>query len=165
MLASVRFVYGQRSYVAAAVLLFPVVFIFYVWAGQVLIVGRGNLSILLEPDIIIAAAVLAALFAVSLPLQVYALRLALVGTRQTGGTILGLVVGSLSMSCCAPIILPALLSLIGFSGTTILSVNLTLHRYFVPLALLGAMLLTYSLLSTASSLARTCVLEPAHADK
>jgi len=165
MLAAIRLVYGQRGYAAGALLLFPVVFIFYVWAGQVLIVGRGDLSILLEPDIIIAAAVLSALFALSLPLQVYAMSLALVGTRQTGGTVLGLVVGSVSMSCCAPVILPALLSLIGFTGTTILSVNLTVHRYFVPLALLGVMLLTYSLFSAATALGRTCVLEPARADE
>ena len=165
MMAAIRLVFGQRSYAAAAALLFPIVFIFYVWAGQVLIIGRQGLSILLEPDVIMAAAVLAALFVLSLPLQIYAVRLALVGARQPGSTVLGLVVGSVSMSCCTPVILPAVLSLIGLSGTTILSINLAVHRYFVPLALLGALLLTYSVISTGASLAQTCVLEPAGADE
>ena len=36
MMAAVRLVCGQRRYAAAAVLLFPIVCIFYAWAGQVL---------------------------------------------------------------------------------------------------------------------------------
>jgi hypothetical protein len=65
--------------------------------------------------------------------------------------VLGVLIGTASMSCCAPVILPTLLSLVGFSGTAILSVNLTIHRFFVPLALLAALLLAYSIGSTLSS--------------
>lgn len=53
--------------------------------------------------------------------------------------------------------LPAALSPIGASGTTILSFTLTVHRYFVPLALLGIILLSYSMVSTVSSLGRACL--------
>ena len=94
----------------------------------------------------------------------FALRVALTGVRETGGTVLGFLVGGVSISCCTPVLLPALLSLVGFSGTSILSVNLTVHRYFVPLALLGTMLLILSLASTADSLSSTCALKRGETD-
>lgn len=156
MIAALRLVYSNRAYLAAAAVLFGAVLLFYLWSAQVLIFSGSGPVVLVEPDLIGAAMLLAVLFAISLPLQVYALRLALSSTRQTGGTILGLLVGGVSMSCCTPVLLPALLSLIGFSGTSILSVNLAVHRYFVPLTLLGVALLAYSMASTAASLADTC---------
>jgi hypothetical protein len=156
VIAALRLVYSSRIYLTAAVALFVAVLVFYLWSAQVLIISGSGPAVLVEPEVIGAAVLLAVLFAVSLPLQVYALRLALTGLHQTGGTVLGLLVGGVSMSCCTPVLLPAVLSLIGFSGTSILSVNLTVHRYFVPLALLGAILLSYSVTSTAASLAGTC---------
>ena len=41
------------------------------------------------------------------------------------------------VSCCSPPLLPALIGLFGASGTALLSVNVTLHQWFVPLALLA----------------------------
>lgn len=155
---TLRLVYGQRRYAVASLLLFPLLAIFYAWAAQVLLVGPQGLSLLLEPDVITVIVVLAFVFAVTVPLQVYAARVAAAGARQVGGTILGVLTGTASMSCCAPVLLPAVLSLIGFSGTTILSVNLTIHRYFVPLAVLGIILLGSSMVSTVSSLGRACLL-------
>jgi hypothetical protein len=161
LLDVLRLVFRQPGYALAALLLFALVGVFYAWAAQVLIVGPRGLSVLVEPDVIATIVLLAALFAVTVPLQVYAAGLAMAGIRRTGGTLLGLVVGTVSMSCCAPVLLPGLLSLAGFSGTAILSLNVGIHRYFVPLALLGAILLVYSALSTVSSLSRVCVAAPA----
>ncbi|HLJ66878.1 MAG TPA: hypothetical protein VKX16_05915 [Chloroflexota bacterium] len=161
MIDALRLAFGERRYAVAAFLLFPIVAIFYAWAAQVLIVDRHGLSMLVEPDVMAAIVILASLLAVSLPLQVYAFRIALVGVGETGGSVLGLLVGTASMSCCAPLLLPAVLSLIGFSGAAILSVNVAIHRFFVPLAALSAVLLGYSILSTASSVGRTCVVPPA----
>src|SRR5947209_3013273 len=144
MIGGLRLVYSRRGYLAAAVVLFPVALTFYAWAGQVLIVGSGGVSYLIQPDVIVAVLVLAALLALSLPLQAYALKLAVANALQVGGSVVGMVIGTASLGCCAPVILPSLLSLLGFSGTTILSVNITVHRYFVPLALLSALLLGYS---------------------
>lgn len=155
MVEALWLVYRQPAYTLAALLLFPLAAIFYAWAGEVLIVSTHGPSILIEPDVITAIVVLAILVSLSLPLQVYAARLAVGRAAHVGGTGLGVLVGTASMSCCAPVLLPAVLSLIGFSGTTILSVNLTVHRYFVPLAMLGALLLGYSVVATATSVART----------
>lgn len=159
MIDGLRLVYGRRGYVAAAIALFPTALIFYAWAGQVLIVAAGGVSYLIQPDVIVAVVVLAALLALSLPLQVYALKLAMASALQVGGSVVGTVIGTASLGCCAPVILPSLLSLLGLSGTTILSVNITVHRYFVPLALLSMLLLGYSIVSTAESLAETCVVD------
>jgi hypothetical protein len=156
MIDALRLVFGRWRYATAALLLVPLVAIFYAWSAQVIIVDRRGVSMLIEPDVMVAIAILAFLLAVSLPLQVYALRLAIAGVREAGSSILGLLVGTASMSCCAPVLLPAVLSLIGFSGTTILSVNVGIHRYFVPLAALSAVLLGYSVLATASSLGHAC---------
>jgi hypothetical protein len=160
VVAALRLVYGRPGYVLAALLIFPAVALFYAWAAQVLILGSGGVSLLVEPDFIAAILILAALIALSLPLQVYAARLSAAQLEGTGIGVLGILAGTASMSCCAPVILPAILSLLGFSGTAILSVNLTIHRYFLPLALLGIVLLTYSILSTLASLARTCIIAP-----
>jgi hypothetical protein len=159
MLAALRLVFRQPVYILSSLLLFPVVALFYAWAAQVVILGSGGVSWLIEPDFIAAILILAALIAISLPLQIYAGRLAVIGAEQAGSGLLGVLAGTASMSCCAPVLLPAILSLIGFSGATILSVNLTIHRYFLPLALLGIVFLGYSILSTASSLGRSCVVD------
>ena len=96
------------------------------------------------------------LFGFELPLLVYAARLAVATASQTGGSALGAIIGTASMTCCAPVILPSILSFLGFSGTTILSVNLTLNRFWLPLAVAGVILLAYSLLSVIQSLEMAC---------
>lgn len=159
MIDALNLVYRRPAYLGAAALLFILVATFYAWAAQVLILDRHGISLLIEPSVIAAIAVLATLFALSLPLQLYAVRTAMLSADSASGTLLGVLVGTASMSCCAPVLLPALLSLVGVSGATILSVNLAIHHYFVPLALLSSLLLGYSVISTASSLARTCVVE------
>lgn len=159
MVAALRLVYSRPGYVLAALLIFPAVTLCYAWAAQVLIVGSGGVSLLVEPDFSAAILILAALIAISVPLQVYTARLSVAQVEGAGTGVLGLLAGTASMSCCAPVILPAILSLVGFSGTAILSVNLTIHRYFLPLALLGVVLLGYSILSTTASLGRSCAVE------
>lgn len=158
-----RLVYGRPWNMAASAILFPIVAVFYAWAGQVLLFDTRGPSVLVEPDVIVVAAILAALLSVSLPLQVFAVRRALAGARQTGSTALGLIIGTISMSCCAPVLLPAILSLVGLTGTTILSVNLGVHRYFVPLAVTGTVLLAYSIVSTSSSIVGDCSVPPRRA--
>lgn len=157
-------VYRQPRYVVLAAVLFSVMAIFYLWSSQVLLIANGSVSFLVEPPFIAAALVLAALFALTLPMQVYAVRLAAASAPQTGGTVLGAVLGTASMTCCAPVLLPSLLSLLGFSGTTILGINGVLHRYWLPLATLGIILLAYSFVSVVQGLNRECALELPHGE-
>jgi hypothetical protein len=99
---------------------------------------------------------MALLFGLLVPLLVYATRLAAATASQTGGTALGAVFGTVSMTCCAPVILPALLSLLGFSGTTILRLNQITNRFWLPLAVAGIILLSYSLISVVQALDLSC---------
>ncbi len=151
-------VYRRPSYLLLAGGLFVVASIFYLWSSQVLLISNGSVSFLVEPPFIGAALLLALLFSLTLPLQIYAVRLAAAPAGGTGGTVLGALLGTASMTCCAPVLLPSLLSLLGFSGTTILGVNGALHRYWLPLATLGIILLAYSLVSGLQSLHRECSL-------
>lgn len=154
-------VFRRPKYAASSLLLFPAAVIFYAWAAQILIAGRHGVAILYEPDVMATIVVLSVLFAISLPLQFYAIRHAMATSGPAGSSFVGVVLGTASMSCCAPVVLPALLSLIGFSGTAILSVNLAIHKYFIPLALLAAVQLLHSVISTALSISAPCDLAAA----
>jgi hypothetical protein len=92
--------------------------------------------------------VLSALFGMLLPLEVAAIAKARSAAGSAGGA-LGTVFGILSVSCCAPLILPAILSFIGFSGMTLMQVNITVYEWATPLtvASIGFMLLAIGLVS------------------
>lgn len=143
-----------------AAALFVLMATFYLWSSQVLLIANGSVSFLVEPPFIGTALLLAFLFGVTVPMQIYAIRLAASSAQQTSGTVLGAVLGTASMTCCAPVIVPSLLSLLGFSGTTILGINGVLHRYWLPLAALGIILLAYSFFSVLQGMTRECALEP-----
>lgn len=153
---ALRLVYRSPWNVLLALAAFVAMAVFYLWSSQVLIVGRHDVSFLPETQFIAAALVMALLFGLELPLLVYAARLAAASASQTGGTALGAMFGTASMTCCAPVILPAILSLFGFSGTTILRLNQAVSRFWLPLAVAGIILLSYSLLSVLQSLDLEC---------
>ena len=106
--------------------------------------------------------VLAVLFGMLLPLEVAAIGKARSAAGSAGG-LFGTVFGILSMSCCAPLILPALLSFIGFSGMTLLQVNITVHEWVTPLtfASIGFMLVAIALVSR--TITAVCTLPPSRA--
>jgi hypothetical protein len=100
------------------------------------------------PQETLTIAILALLFGLLLPLQVAAVAKARSAAGTAGG-VLGTLFGVLSMSCCAPLILPALLSFVGFSGMTLLQVNVAVHDWATPLTIasIGFMLLAIGLVS------------------
>jgi hypothetical protein len=103
--------------------------------------------------------VLAALFGLLLPLQVAAITKARSAAGTAGG-FFGALFGMLSISCCAPLILPALLSFVGFSGMTLLQVNIAVHEWATPLTLasIGFVLLAIGLVS--HTITAACGLPP-----
>jgi len=62
----------------------------------------------------------------------------------------------LSVSCCAPLLIPSLLSFLGFSGTALVSFNLTVRDYMGQLALLSIALMIGSLLLVARTVTAAC---------
>lgn len=128
----------------------------FLWSSQVISVGRSGIHLFPQLHFIAAAVVIALLFGLLIPMQVYAIRIAAVSARATGGTVLGAIIGTASMTCCAPVIIPSLLALLGFSGTTILSLNLLLEHFWLPIGTLSAILLSYSLVSVSDAISQTC---------
>lgn len=156
---ALRLVFRGRGYVVAAVATTLIMGAFYAWAGQ-LVTFYPDGSVYVDPDPahLAALAALALLTGLVLPVQVFAARRGAWGVRQAGTGVMGLVAGIGSLTCCSPLLIPAVLALVGFSGTTLLTVNATLYRYFAPLALTGAAFLLLSFAFSVRDITRACAL-------
>jgi hypothetical protein len=131
-----------------------------VWSGGFLVFYSSyGWDFYATPQETLTILLLAALFGVLLPLQVAAVAKARSAAGTTGG-VLGTVFGVLSMSCCAPLILPALLSFVGFSGMTLLQVNITVHEWAnaLTIASIGFMVLAIALVSR--TITAVCIMPP-----
>jgi hypothetical protein len=64
--------------------------------------------------------------------------------------------GILSISCCAPLLIPGLLSFVGFSGTTLASLNASMRAYTTPLALASILLMAGSVGLVSHTITATC---------
>lgn len=93
------------------------------------------------------------------PMQLFAIQKARAGLKNSSSGIGGLFVGIATMSCCTPLLLPALLSFIGFSGTQLLFLNITLRQYVLPLSILSVALLSISLFLVSRSVVAACRLD------
>jgi hypothetical protein len=108
------------------------------------------------PPVEIASMVgLAALFGLLVPLQ-----LAMIGKARAGfgaaGGLAGTIAAVLGMSCCAPLLLPALLSFVGFSGTAVVGFNASMLRLAGPLQLASVVLMVVSIALASRSLTAAC---------
>jgi hypothetical protein len=101
--------------------------------------------------------ILALLFGLLLPLQVAAVAKARSAAATTGG-VLGTVFGVLSMSCCAPLILPAFLSFVGFSGMTLLQVNVAVHDWATPLTIASICFMLLAIVLVSRTISAACAL-------
>lgn len=149
-------VFQDRRYLlfgALAALAFGVVFI--VSSGIVTFFPEGPFIEfnLLRLALLLALVILAGLV---VPMQVFAIQKAKAGLKGSSSGIGGLFVGIATMSCCAPLLLPAILSFVGFSGTQLLFFNTTVRQYTLPLSILSIALLSISLLFVSRSIAATC---------
>lgn len=158
MIDAFRLVYRHTWSIVLAIVAFTMMALFYLWSSQVLVISGSSVSFAPAPEFVVVAFIMSLLFGLVVPLMVYAARVAATTAAQAGGTALGAIFGTVSMTCCAPVILPALLSLLGFSGTTVLRLNQTLNRFWLPLAVAGIILLSYSLISVLQTLDLQCSL-------
>ena len=103
--------------------------------------------------------VLSVLFGALLSLEVAAVAKARSAAGTTGG-ILGTLFGVLSMSCCAPLIAPALLSFVGFSGMTVLQVNITAHEWALPLTIGSIGFMVLGIVLVSKTITAACAVPP-----
>jgi hypothetical protein len=102
---------------------------------------------------------LAALFGLLVPLEVAAIVRARAALGAAGGLV-GTVAAVAGVSCCAPVLLPALLSFVGFSGTALLGFNASVRRLAGPLELASMVLLAMSIGLVSRTLTAACGLPP-----
>jgi hypothetical protein len=99
--------------------------------------------------------VLAALFGMLVPLEVAAIVKARAALGAASG-LAGMLAAVASMSCCAPLLLPALLSFVGFSGTALLGFNASVRRLAGPLELFSVVLMGASIVLVSRTLTAAC---------
>lgn len=158
---ALRMVFGRRGYVLGAAVTTVLTGALYTWAGQIVtFYPDGTIYVDTGPAHLAALVVLSLLMGLVLPVQVFALRRAAWSFRQGGTGLLGFVTGLSSLTCCSPLLVPAVLSFAGFSGSSLLTLNTTLYRYFAPLAAASAAFLLLSLVLAARDVARVCALTP-----
>jgi|SRR5690348_15701742 len=106
---------------------------------------------------------LAALFGILAPLEVAAISKARAAQSAASG-LAGVVAAVGGVSCCAPVLLPALLSFIGFSGSALLGFNASMRRLAGPLELASVVLLVASIALVSRTLTAACQLKSSTAD-
>jgi hypothetical protein len=98
---------------------------------------------------------LSALFGVLVPLELAAIVMARAALGAASG-LAGTVAAVAGVSCCAPLLLPALLSFVGFSGTALLGFNASVRRLAGPLELASVVLMVVSIGLVSRTLTAAC---------
>ena len=156
---ALREVYHRPGYLAAAVILALVSATLLAWSGQVVTVFPQG-GVFIDADIWTVLGLLGAavLLGVTLPLHWFAWRRSAGTAAAQGMGVLGTVFSVGSLSCCAPLLVPSLLSLLGFSGASLLSLNLRLHQFRLPLTLTALAFLAVSFAMGVANVNRACTL-------
>jgi hypothetical protein len=131
------------------------------WSGDLIQHYPSGWEFHTEPQRLFALILLSCLFGLLLPLQAAALARAR-GAGGLAGGAAGTVFGLLSMSCCAPLVIPALLSFVGFSGTAILGFDTTVSQYETPLTLASVVLMALSVGLVSRTLSAACRMPSRH---
>ncbi len=152
-------VFRAWGYRAAGGLIMLSTAVVLAWTGQVVLVfPEGGVFVNADGWTLMALAGASVLLGVTVPLHWYAWRRAQGTASAQGMGALGALFSVGALSCCAPLLLPGLLSLVGFSGTTLLSLNLRLHQWRLPLTLAALAFLLLSLWMGQRNVARSCAL-------
>jgi hypothetical protein len=148
-----------RAYLLAAASALGMLVILVLNSGGLNYYPSSGWSFFASPSEIVTILALAALFGLLVPLQVAAITKARAASTAAGG-ILGSVLAVAGVSCCAPLLLPALLSFVGFSGTALLGFNIALREWSTPLTLASIGLMALSIGLVSRTITAECKLPP-----
>lgn len=158
---ALREVFSRPRYIASAVVIALVSAVLLAVSGQVVTVfPEGGLFIDAGVITLIGLGLAAVLLGLTIPLHWYAWRRARRSSAAGGIGALGAVFSVGSLSCCAPLLLPGVLSLVGFSGANLLALNLRLHQLRVLLTVVAIGFLLASLGMALQQVTRSCRLPP-----
>lgn len=153
---AIKIVFCERKYILlgiASALFFGGVFLF--GTGMITFYPTGP-YLEFVPTRILTLAALTILSGITVPVQLFALKKAKAGLKEGASGVGGIFAGMATMSCCAPLLLPAVLSFVGFSGTQLLFLNITARQYALYLSLISIGLLGMSLFMASRSVSATC---------
>ncbi len=154
---ALREVYHRPGYLAAAVILALASAALLAWSSQVVTVfPQGGVFIDADAWTVVGLGGAALLLGVTLPLHWFAWRRSAGTAAAQGMGVLGTLFSVGSLSCCAPLLLPGLLGLLGFSGTSLLALNLHLHQFRLPLTVLALAFLALSFSMGVANVTRSC---------
>jgi hypothetical protein len=127
-----------------------------VWASGLLAYYPSGWEVYASPQEWATIALVSILFGLLVPLEVAAIAKARSAVASLSGLagVLGRVLG---ISCCAPLLVPALLSFVGFSGTTLVSFNAAVSAYAAPFALASIVLMVGSIFLVSRTITAVCV--------
>ena len=150
-------VYRQRTYQLAAIVGAAGMATLLAWSSQIMTVfPQGGLFLDADALTLVSIALAAGLLGVTLPLHWFAWRRTRVVAPASGLGLVGTLFSVGSLSCCAPLLLPGVLSLLGFSGSTLLAFNIRLHQLRLPLTALAIAFLLVSLWIGLRNVTRSC---------
>jgi hypothetical protein len=125
------------------------------WSSGLLVHSRRGWELLASPPELATMGILAILFGLLVPLQIAAVTKARSAIGTVGG-LAGTVAGVLSLSCCAPLLIPALLSFVGFSGTALIRFNAAVSNLAVPLTIASIALMLGSIALVSYTITAAC---------
>ena len=111
--------------------------------------------VIADPEELATVAALSILFGILVPLEVAALTKARNVVAVAGG-LAGTLTGILSVSCCAPLLILTLLSFVGFTGTALVTFNITVRDYLGQLAMLSLVLMAASIVLVSRTVTAVC---------
>jgi hypothetical protein len=126
-----------------------------VWGSGLLAHYSTGWVVIADPEEMASVAIISVLFGLLVPLEVAAMTKARSVVGVAGG-LAGTLTGILSVSCCAPLLIPTLLSFVGFSGTALVTFNLAVRDYLGPLAGLSVVLMVLSIVLVARTITAVC---------
>ena len=156
-IAAFREVFGKPGYLALGTVVALLSAILLAWSGQVVTVfPQGGVYFDAGTVSLVGLGVAAILLGLTLPLHWYAWRRARRSRTAGGVGIVGAIFSVGSLSCCAPLLVPGLLSLVGFGGADLLTLNIRLHQLRGPLTLVAIVFLLASLAMALQQVAASC---------
>ena len=158
---ALREVFGRPAYGAAAIMVALLSAALLAWSGQVVTVfPEGGIFVDAGVLTLVGLGLAALLLGLTFPLHWYAWRRSRRAAKAGGIGALGALFSVGSLSCCAPLLVPGGLSLLGVSGSSLLAFNLRLHQLRLPLTLLAIAFLLLSLWIGLRNVAFSCRLAP-----
>lgn len=150
-------VYRRRPYQLAAIGCVAGMAILLAWGSQIVtFFPQGGLFLNVDALTLVSIALAAGLLGITLPLHWFAWRRTQVVAPASGLGLMGTLFSVGSLSCCAPLLLPGLLGLLGFSGSTLLAFNVRLHQLRLPLTAIAIAFLLVSLWIGLRNVTRSC---------